>query len=179
MKLTLFDVLCLKSFSLQKRSYGGLKDEDRIFTNLYGRHDWKLKGALSRVGNLNQVKLWANFLRKPSDNMLTLMYVHALGSKEYCLNALYVGYWGLKVTIVVFSLLTGWLVQDKGDTAERTRLDTGWGEEVWSQGAWWGGVSLGSQVELHEQAIWWKVNKVLKFDGMRCGNETHAITRHV
>ncbi|XP_071506191.1 NADH dehydrogenase [ubiquinone] flavoprotein 1, mitochondrial-like [Diadema antillarum] len=25
-----------------------LKDEDRIFTNLYGRHDWKLKGAMSR-----------------------------------------------------------------------------------------------------------------------------------
>lgn len=31
-----------------QRSYGNLKDEDRIFTNLYGRHDWKLKGALSR-----------------------------------------------------------------------------------------------------------------------------------
>jgi NADH dehydrogenase (ubiquinone) flavoprotein 1 len=30
------------------RSYGGLKDEDRIFTNLYGRHDWRLKGALQR-----------------------------------------------------------------------------------------------------------------------------------
>lgn len=27
---------------------GNLKDEDRIFTNLYGRHDWNLKGALSR-----------------------------------------------------------------------------------------------------------------------------------
>eukprot|EP00057_Strongylocentrotus_purpuratus_P000564 XP_001178525.1 PREDICTED: NADH dehydrogenase [ubiquinone] flavoprotein 1, mitochondrial isoform X2 [Strongylocentrotus purpuratus] len=25
-----------------------LKDEDRIFTNLYGRHDWKLKGAMAR-----------------------------------------------------------------------------------------------------------------------------------
>lgn len=25
-----------------------LKDEDRIFTNLYGRHDWRLKGAMSR-----------------------------------------------------------------------------------------------------------------------------------
>lgn len=31
-----------------KTTFGGLKDEDRIFTNLYGRHDWKLKGALSR-----------------------------------------------------------------------------------------------------------------------------------
>ena len=30
------------------RSYGGLSDEDRIFTNIYGRHDWRLKGALSR-----------------------------------------------------------------------------------------------------------------------------------
>lgn len=27
---------------------GNLKDEDRIFTNLYGRRDWNLKGALSR-----------------------------------------------------------------------------------------------------------------------------------
>ncbi|XP_062520318.1 NADH dehydrogenase [ubiquinone] flavoprotein 1, mitochondrial-like [Corticium candelabrum] len=30
------------------RSYGGLKDSDRIFTNLYGRHDWNLKGAMAR-----------------------------------------------------------------------------------------------------------------------------------
>jgi len=32
----------------QVRSHGGLADEDRIFTNIYGRHDWRLKGALSR-----------------------------------------------------------------------------------------------------------------------------------
>ncbi|XP_063054241.1 NADH dehydrogenase [ubiquinone] flavoprotein 1, mitochondrial-like [Engraulis encrasicolus] len=31
-----------------KTNYGPLSDEDRIFTNLYGRHDWRLKGALSR-----------------------------------------------------------------------------------------------------------------------------------
>lgn len=31
-----------------ERVYGNMKDEDRIFTNLYGRHDWKLKGAMSR-----------------------------------------------------------------------------------------------------------------------------------
>ena len=29
-------------------SYGGLKDEDRIFTNLYSKHDFRLKGALKR-----------------------------------------------------------------------------------------------------------------------------------
>jgi len=29
-------------------SNSSLKDEDRIFTNLYGRHDWRLKGAMSR-----------------------------------------------------------------------------------------------------------------------------------
>lgn len=28
--------------------YGPLADEDRIFTNLYGRHDWRLKGAVAR-----------------------------------------------------------------------------------------------------------------------------------
>nr|CAD2149158.1 unnamed protein product [Meloidogyne enterolobii] len=31
-----------------KTSYGGLKDEDRIFTNLYGKHDYRLKAAMSR-----------------------------------------------------------------------------------------------------------------------------------
>ncbi|KNC86753.1 NADH dehydrogenase (ubiquinone) flavoprotein 1 [Sphaeroforma arctica JP610] len=31
-----------------ERTYGGLKDQDRIFTNIYGFHDWKLKGAKSR-----------------------------------------------------------------------------------------------------------------------------------
>ncbi|KAJ1919661.1 NADH dehydrogenase [ubiquinone] flavoprotein 1, mitochondrial [Mycoemilia scoparia] len=30
------------------RQYGGLKDQDRIFTNLYGRHDFGLKGAMKR-----------------------------------------------------------------------------------------------------------------------------------
>jgi len=31
-----------------KTKFGDLKDEDRIFTNLYGRHDFGLKGALKR-----------------------------------------------------------------------------------------------------------------------------------
>jgi len=30
------------------KTYGNLPDEDRIFTNLYGRHDWRLKGAMAR-----------------------------------------------------------------------------------------------------------------------------------
>ena len=33
----------------EKTSYGGLADQDRIFTNLYGEHDWRLKGAMTRV----------------------------------------------------------------------------------------------------------------------------------
>ncbi|KAM3913866.1 NADH dehydrogenase [ubiquinone] flavoprotein 1, mitochondrial isoform 2-T2 [Leptodactylus fuscus] len=32
----------------KKTKFGPLSDEDRIFTNLYGRHDWRLKGAVSR-----------------------------------------------------------------------------------------------------------------------------------
>jgi NADH dehydrogenase (ubiquinone) flavoprotein 1 len=35
-------------FYLVKTKFGPLSDEDRIFTNLYGRHDWRLKGALKR-----------------------------------------------------------------------------------------------------------------------------------
>ena len=33
----------------EKTTFGPLSDEDRIFTNLYGRHDYRLKGALARV----------------------------------------------------------------------------------------------------------------------------------
>ena len=46
--VTLKHGLSTSSSSLSDRTYGGLKDEDRIFTNLYGRHDWHLKGARSR-----------------------------------------------------------------------------------------------------------------------------------
>lgn len=31
-----------------RTTFGGLADQDRIFTNLYGRHDWRLAGALKR-----------------------------------------------------------------------------------------------------------------------------------
>lgn len=35
--------------TVEPKTRGGpLKDEDRIFTNLYGRHDWRLKGAMAR-----------------------------------------------------------------------------------------------------------------------------------
>lgn len=32
-----------------KSTYGNLADQDRIFTNLYGEHDWTLEGAKKRV----------------------------------------------------------------------------------------------------------------------------------
>merc|ERR1711936_662755 len=31
-----------------KTKFGPLADQDRIFTNIYGRHDWRLKGAMQR-----------------------------------------------------------------------------------------------------------------------------------
>jgi len=31
-----------------KTKFGPLADQDRIFTNLYGRHDWRIKGAMAR-----------------------------------------------------------------------------------------------------------------------------------
>merc|ERR550539_1048406 len=37
-----------QSTEAPKKTYGPLHDDDRIFTNLYGRHDWRLKGALAR-----------------------------------------------------------------------------------------------------------------------------------
>jgi hypothetical protein len=35
--------------STQKKTYGGLKDQDRIFTNLYRDGDPFIEGALKRV----------------------------------------------------------------------------------------------------------------------------------
>lgn len=32
------------------RTHGNLKDADRIFTNLYGKHDRTIKGAMARGG---------------------------------------------------------------------------------------------------------------------------------
>ena len=40
--------LLRREFGVSTRFLRKLKDEDRIFTNLYGRHDWRLKGSLSR-----------------------------------------------------------------------------------------------------------------------------------
>lgn len=37
-----------RRYSSTGKTIGNLKDEDRIFTNLYGRHDWRLKGAMAR-----------------------------------------------------------------------------------------------------------------------------------
>lgn len=36
------------SLTNDKTCFGPLKDSDRIFQNLYGRHDWRLKGACQR-----------------------------------------------------------------------------------------------------------------------------------
>ncbi|XP_014804274.1 PREDICTED: NADH dehydrogenase [ubiquinone] flavoprotein 1, mitochondrial [Calidris pugnax] len=33
----------------KKTQFGSLRDEDRIFTNLYGRHEWRLQGALRPI----------------------------------------------------------------------------------------------------------------------------------
>lgn len=41
-------LLCLQD-DKHLRVHGGLADEDRIFTNLYGEADWRLGDALKRV----------------------------------------------------------------------------------------------------------------------------------
>uniref|UniRef100_K7G8M2 NADH dehydrogenase [ubiquinone] flavoprotein 1, mitochondrial n=1 Tax=Pelodiscus sinensis TaxID=13735 RepID=K7G8M2_PELSI len=79
----------------KKTQFGSLKDEDRIFTNLYGRHEWRLKGALSRGDVdwiLNEIKtsglrgrggagfptgLKWSFMNKPSDGRPKYLVVNA------------------------------------------------------------------------------------------------------
>lgn len=41
-------ILSASFFLLLQKQGSPLSDQDRIFTNLYGRHDWRLKGAMSR-----------------------------------------------------------------------------------------------------------------------------------
>lgn len=52
LKITQFNHNINRSLSVSNvhynKHYGNLKDEDRIFTNLYGKHDFRLKGALKR-----------------------------------------------------------------------------------------------------------------------------------
>ena len=42
----------VSTFMCSSHSIPPPQDEDRIFTNLYGRHDWRLKGALQRVSQV-------------------------------------------------------------------------------------------------------------------------------
>jgi NADH dehydrogenase (ubiquinone) flavoprotein 1 len=48
-----------KDEPVEKTSWGGLSDQDRIFTNLYGEQDWRLVDALKR-GDWHRTKdiLW-------------------------------------------------------------------------------------------------------------------------
>lgn len=55
-----------------KTKFGPLSDEDRVFTNLYGRHDWRLKGALRR-GDWYKTK---EILLKGSDWIISKFILH-------------------------------------------------------------------------------------------------------
>ena len=45
----------LPSITPLRSAFNGLSDQDRIFTNLYGEQDWRLKDALTR-GDYHQTK---------------------------------------------------------------------------------------------------------------------------
>eukprot|EP00127_Corallochytrium_limacisporum_P005878 Clim_evm23s214 gene=Clim_evmTU23s214 len=54
------------AYSTATKTYGGLKDEDRIFTNLYGRHDPYIDGSMKR-GDWYKTK---NIVEKGADWIL-------------------------------------------------------------------------------------------------------------
>merc|ERR1712107_839446 len=76
-----------------KTSFGNLPDQDRIFTNIYGRHDWRLAGSMAR-GDwiINEIKesglrgrggagfpsgmKWS-FMNKPSDGRPKYLVINA------------------------------------------------------------------------------------------------------
>lgn len=55
-----------------RTKFGPLKDEDRIFTNLYGRHDWRLKGSLKR-GDWYKTK---EIILKGADWIISELYLY-------------------------------------------------------------------------------------------------------
>jgi len=57
-----------------KTKFGPLADEDRIFRNLYGRHDWRLKGAMAR-GDWHKTK---EIVEKGSDWIINEIKVSGL-----------------------------------------------------------------------------------------------------
>ncbi len=63
-----------------KTKFGPLADQDRIFRNLYGRHDWRLKGAESR-GDWFKTK---EIVQKGADWIIN--EIKASGKKVHILN---------------------------------------------------------------------------------------------
>lgn len=55
-----------------KTKFGPLADQDRIFTNLYGRHDWRLKGAMKR-GDWYKTK---EIVQKGADWIISEFNIH-------------------------------------------------------------------------------------------------------
>lgn len=73
-----------------ERVHGGLSDQDRIFTNLYGVHDSGIKGALKRVCyimiilvNFNFTKKSTNFyFKKKSTNFTKKSTIQSIHTKQ-------------------------------------------------------------------------------------------------
>lgn len=68
-----------------KTVFGPLADQDRIFTNLYGRHDWRLKGALKR-GDWFKTK---EIVSKGSDWIISEFLITLTIKKSNCENMIY------------------------------------------------------------------------------------------
>ncbi len=51
--LNILDTFAMMQFSSGKLVYGGLRDQDRIFTNLYKDGDVGIQGAMKRVHTIN------------------------------------------------------------------------------------------------------------------------------
>nr|AAB03672.1 ndufv1 [Dictyostelium discoideum] len=73
-KVATFSTAQVQQAQENVRSYGGLKDKDRIFTNLYGEHDVYLKGAIAR-GDWYKTK---NIIDKGKDWILKEMMASGL-----------------------------------------------------------------------------------------------------
>lgn len=119
-----------------KKTYGGLSDADRIFTNLYGDQDWRLKAAQKRVREALRLTISCR-------NAIVQGRVDSLANPVSTL---------LSCTPPLCSH-AGRLAQDEGPAVAGARPNSGGHQGVRPAWARRGRLPFRPQVELHAQGV--------------------------
>lgn len=138
------------------RHYGGLKDQDRIFTNVYNKHDWGIKGAmvsLRRSAERDQTRRIENGEGHPSLGRLVYISHREGFQKKPPLSRRRNKRARSRADLGALPFEQGSrrLAQDEGDSSQRRYLAHRHHQEVWTQRKRRSWFPFRSQVVLHEQ----------------------------